>query len=109
MGKAAGGMRTAAALLLAGALGGCAPQAPEAPKEFRYACEGGKSFTTEYAADGQSAVLRFPGVPEPLPLPRALSGSGARYSDGVTTLWIKGRTGFIESGSERTHRGCRTP
>ncbi|MBI3126089.1 MAG: MliC family protein [Candidatus Tectomicrobia bacterium] len=101
-------MRVITLLLLLAGLGGCVTPAPKTTREFRYACAEGKSFVAVYAADGKSAILRFPGVADPMVLPRAISGSGARYGDGTTTLWIKGRTGFIESGKERIYRDCRT-
>jgi putative lipoprotein len=32
----------------------------------------------------------------PLKLPQVISGSGARYSDGETTFWIKGDDAYME-------------
>ena len=53
----------------------------------------------------QRAVLQFPGKP-PIALPQVVSASGARYSDGYTTLWIKGPEALIESGSVNV-KDCR--
>lgn len=39
-------------------------------------------------------------------LPQAMSASGARYSDNVTTLWNKGDTAFIVSGDKIVWEGC---
>ena len=39
-------------------------------------------------------------------LPQVISASGARYSDGATTLWNKGNTVFIMKGEEITVQDC---
>ncbi len=41
-----------------------------------------------------AAILYLP--EGPLELPQALSGSGARYTDGETTFWIKGENACME-------------
>lgn len=41
-----------------------------------------------------AAILFFPDGP--LELPQAVSGSGARYTDGETTFWIKGDDARLE-------------
>ncbi|HDQ92856.1 MAG TPA: hypothetical protein ENN89_01915 [Synergistetes bacterium] len=62
----------------------------------------GLKFDGEFVDD--MAVLYFPSGP--LKLPQVISGSGARYSDGETTFWIKGDSaymeinGSVESGSD---------
>lgn len=59
-------------------------------------------FTARFEAD--AAVLTFPD--RELRLPQALSGSGARYSDGTTTFWIKGDEATLEIDG-RTTSDCR--
>ena len=41
-----------------------------------------------------------------LQLPHMISGSGARYSDGKTTLWNKGDTVFVEVNDKIVVRDC---
>jgi putative lipoprotein len=52
----------------------------------------GLKFDVEFADD--MAVLYLPSGP--LKLPQVVSGSGARYSDGETTFWIKGDSAYME-------------
>jgi para-nitrobenzyl esterase len=42
------------------------------------------------------ASVRLEGLGAPVTLPLARSGSGARYSDGRTTYWSKGREAIVE-------------
>jgi membrane-bound inhibitor of C-type lysozyme len=64
-----------------------------AHKTLVYQCEGGQSFTVEFIDNAKSALFTLNG--KTLKLPLAISGSGARYSDGHTTLWIKGDGAFV--------------
>ena len=41
-----------------------------------------------------------------LQLPHMISGSGARYSDGKTTLWNKGDSVFVEVNDKIVVRDC---
>jgi putative lipoprotein len=52
----------------------------------------GLKFDVEFVDD--AAVLYLPSGP--LKLPQVISGSGARYSDGETTFWIKGDDAYME-------------
>jgi putative lipoprotein len=52
----------------------------------------GLRFDVEFVDD--AAVLYLPSGP--LKLPQVISGSGARYSDGETTFWIKGDDAYME-------------
>jgi len=52
----------------------------------------GLNFDVEFVDD--VAVLYLP--TGPLKLPQVISGSGARYSDGETTFWIKGDSAYME-------------
>jgi len=52
----------------------------------------GLTFEVEFVED--AAILYFPDGP--LELPQAISGSGARYTDGETTFWIKGDDARLE-------------
>jgi membrane-bound inhibitor of C-type lysozyme len=83
-----------------------APQpAAAAHKTFAYQCEGGQSFTVEFIDNAKFALFTLNG--KTLKLPQAISGSGARYSDGHTTLWIKGDGAFVMEGDKIVIKGCK--
>jgi membrane-bound inhibitor of C-type lysozyme len=79
--------------------------AAAAPKTFVYQCEGGQSFTVEFIDNAEFALFTLKN--QTLKLPHALSGSGARYSDGHTTLWIKGDGAFVEVDGKIILKDCR--
>jgi membrane-bound inhibitor of C-type lysozyme len=76
-----------------------------ANKTFVYQCEGGQSFTVQFIDDAKLALFTLNG--KTLKLPQAISGSGARYSDGHTTLWIKGDGAFVMEGDKITIKDCK--
>jgi membrane-bound inhibitor of C-type lysozyme len=80
-------------------------QATAAQKTFVYRCEGGQSFTVEFIDNAEFALFTLNN--QTLKLPHALSGSGARYSDGHTTLWIKGDGAFVEVDGKIILKDCR--
>jgi membrane-bound inhibitor of C-type lysozyme len=80
-------------------------QATAAQKPFVYQCEGGQSFTVEFIDNAEFALFTLNN--QTLKLPHALSGSGARYSDGHTTLWIKGDGTFVEADGKIILKDCQ--
>jgi membrane-bound inhibitor of C-type lysozyme len=68
--------------LIALGLLGCSTVAK--PDRFTFACASGSSFTVSY--DGKGAAMVEAGG-KSYTLPSALSGSGARYSDGSVEFW----------------------
>lgn len=69
-----------------------------------YRCPLNIDITAAYAADAKSVTLYTQGQTFQLPL--AMSGSGARYSDGRTTLWEhQGTATFETPGMSLT--GCK--
>jgi membrane-bound inhibitor of C-type lysozyme len=76
-----------------------------AHKTFVYQCEGGQSFTVEFVDNAKFALFTLNG--KTLTLPQAISGSGARYSDGHTTLWIKGDGAFVMEDDKITIKDCK--
>jgi membrane-bound inhibitor of C-type lysozyme len=68
-----------------------------------FRCEGGAELRAVFE-DGR-VRLAFPG--HRVELPRAISGSGARYSDGRLTFWNKGREAFVQRGDSIVYRACR--
>jgi membrane-bound inhibitor of C-type lysozyme len=79
--------------------------AAAAHKTFVYRCEGGQSFTVEFIDNAEFALFTLKN--QTLKLPHALSGSGARYSDGHTTLWIKGDGAFVEVDGKIILKDCQ--
>ncbi len=75
-------------------------------KEFRYLCEDGKVFTLEVFTREDCVVLTLEG--KPIKLPRVVSGSGAKYSNGKTTVWLKGNEAYIEIDGKIIIKNCRT-
>ncbi|MDD3531047.1 MAG: MliC family protein [Candidatus Pacebacteria bacterium] len=78
------------------------------PKVATFACENNKSVTaTFYIGDDRQVDLKLSDG-RALSVPRALSGSGARYAtpDESFVFWNKGDTAFITEGSATTYSGC---
>ena len=93
-------------LIIAGTLllltAGCAsPPVREIRAVFR--CPGGEKIETIFRDESVRVALPDGTTAE---LPRAVSASGARYSDGTTTLWNKGDTVFIMRGEEIVLQEC---
>jgi heat shock protein HslJ len=66
----------------------------------RYDCQSGEYLMVRYETPRKGlgrAILEVTGRPR-LVLSQTASGSGARYSDGYTVLWNKGREVTLESG-----------
>ena len=81
---------------------------------IRYSCPAGETlhviYQPEISAPGDApaarALVQLEGSPR-LALPRVESASGARFSDGYTTLWTKGTEAMLQSGSINV-QGCLT-
>ena len=90
-------------LLAALVLTGCQPEVPatqEATTTTVYTCSDIR-FTARF--EPEAAILTLPD--RELRLPQVRSGSGARYSDGETTFWIKGESATLEIGG-KTYADC---
>ncbi len=75
---------------------------------YHYTCPDNIQFDVHFLpmpakAPGHALILMAD--KPPLMLPRVVSASGAKYSDGYTTLWTKGPEAMIESGSVNA-KGC---
>lgn len=90
---------------------GCLALSAQPSKAVRYRCPGGEEFAVDYRQGRKPrATVYMTGKPR-LELPLVRSASGARYSDGYTTLWDKGGEALLEAGSINV-TGCtdgRTP
>jgi membrane-bound inhibitor of C-type lysozyme len=89
--------RPAHAAALALALAACAPR-PTRGAGASFDC-GGVLGSVRFRGD--SALVSLPDTL--LRLPRALSGSGARYSDGASTYWEHQGTARIETPGDTLH------
>lgn len=59
-----------------------------------FACPGGETITAQFIG-AETAIVTLPNQ-DPVTLPATESASGARYSDGTTTLWNKGEEVLVE-------------
>jgi membrane-bound inhibitor of C-type lysozyme len=69
-----------------------------------YRCDEGKSFVLELYENVDIAFLMVPG--KRFYLHRMPSASGLKYSDGNTTLWIKGQNASVEIGGYTEFKNC---
>ncbi|MDU6433095.1 MAG: MliC family protein [Pantoea sp.] len=83
------GLIFAAALLLSGC--GLMHKQAEAPQTLHYRCG---TLPLTVTLDNASDQVSFIMDGQPLTLKRAISASGARYSDGKYVFWSKGDTAF---------------
>lgn len=70
-----------------------------------YKCEAGKQLVVQYLDGGKSAMVYFP--EREFRLDPIVAASGARYSNGRTTLFTQGEEAFLDDGGQRTHAGCK--
>ncbi len=100
-----------AMLLLSGCLNGATlenPAHPEHPtgvqvnpKTFVYEC--GDTFSFVARIESETAWLFLPQTT--LSLPRVVSASGEKYSDGITTFWTKADAALLEY-NDTSYRNC---
>ena len=69
-----------------------------------YTCGDGKSFTVELYENVDIAFLTMPG--KRFYLHRVSSASGTKYSDGNTTLWIKGQAASVDIDGQAEFKNC---
>ena len=84
---------------------------PPTPRQMvdqyiRYRCESGFDFGVTYQAGGTRALVERSGYSDLLRL--AASASGARYTDGKTTLSARGDGAVLELPGGQTYRNCRS-
>jgi len=72
-----------------------------AQKQFQ--CDEGHSFTIQMTAP--DAIQLQVGWSY-IPLPQVVAASGVKYSDGKTTVWLKGDTGFLEQNDVMVAKNC---
>jgi membrane-bound inhibitor of C-type lysozyme len=70
-----------------------------------YKCEAGKQLVVQYLDGGKSAMVYFP--EREFRLDPVVTASGARYSNGRTTLYTQGDEAFLDDAGQRTHVDCK--
>ncbi|MCX5833454.1 MAG: MliC family protein [Deltaproteobacteria bacterium] len=75
-------------------------------KSVTYRCDEGKNFVVVFDSKGDFATLKL--SEREVSLPRVLSASGAKYSDGQTTFLGKGAEAFVEIDGRIVCQNCRT-
>ena len=96
---------------LALAIGACAQTAPVRNEiHATFACATGRSIDATFVNGAASSMRLMLSDGRTLSLPRARSGSGARYANGDESIvfWNKGNTAFIEEGGQTTYADCVT-
>lgn len=73
-----------------------------AAEGVRYVCSDKTELTVMFHASPGSADLVFDGSQKKMTLPQVLSADGARYADGSTEFWIKGRDASLTRGQNKT-------
>ena len=90
--------------LLWGLAGALVLVTPAAAASVLYRCPLNIDIAADYATDTRSVTLYTQGMT--FRLPPAMSASGARYSDGKTTIWEhRGTAAFETPGASFT--GCK--
>ena len=75
------------------------------PNSTAYECEGGRKFYVRMLDQGNTAWLILP--LREVGLAKTESGSGLRYSNGISTLQIKGDEAMLEDGPDNTYKSCK--
>jgi membrane-bound inhibitor of C-type lysozyme len=103
-------------LTLAAGLGGCSswwpwgdssgdvPRVP--PGATAYKCDGGKELYVRYLDDSKSVMVILP--EREFRLDAVATGSGARYTNGRTSLITNGSEATLEEGSNIMFSGCKS-
>jgi membrane-bound inhibitor of C-type lysozyme len=73
-------------------------------KWLSFRCPDGQTVMARFEPQDQFVSVRFAG--RELRLPHVISGSGARYSDGKTTFWNKGRSVLVEVDDKVVVQDC---
>lgn len=73
-------------------------------KWLSFRCPDGRIVMARFEPQDEFVNMRF--EDRELRLPRVISGSGARYSDGKTTFWNKGRSVLVEVDEKIVVQDC---
>lgn len=75
------------------------------PNSTAYECEGGKRFYVRMLEQGNVAWLILP--LREVGLAKTESASGVRYSNGISTLHLKGDEATLEENADNVYQACR--
>jgi len=75
------------------------------PGVTEYSCAQGKRLLVRYAADGKSAWVIYPD--REFRLDRVASGSGERFTNGVSTLATQGDEALLDAEGARQFTDCK--
>jgi membrane-bound inhibitor of C-type lysozyme len=98
VGKAAVGILVVATML------GCLSTNSTEEKWLSFRCPDGRTVLAQFEPKDEYVHVRFDGGE--LRLPHVISASGARYSDGKTTFWNKGRSALVEINDKIVMQDC---
>jgi membrane-bound inhibitor of C-type lysozyme len=73
-------------------------------KWLSFRCPDGRTVAAQFEPRDEFVNVRFDSLD--LRLPHVISGSGARYSDGKTTFWNKGRSVLMEVDDKIVVQDC---
>jgi len=77
-------------------------------KAWAYNCPDGYTFTITYSnPDNVGDIAIFEDASGTTKLPRAVSASGAKYSNGATIFWSKGEEVMVTVAGDVQHKGYR--
>jgi membrane-bound inhibitor of C-type lysozyme len=93
-----------AAVALAAILGCSQANVEGEQKWLSFRCPDGQTVMARFEPQDQFVSVRFAG--REMRLPHVISGSGARYSDGKTTFWNKGRSVLVEVDDKVVVQDC---
>ena len=84
----------------------CSTTKPETKQKWlSFRCPDGQTVMAQFQLpEDQFVNVRFAG--RELRLPHVISGSGARYSDGKTTFWNRGRSVLVEVDDKIVVQDC---
>jgi membrane-bound inhibitor of C-type lysozyme len=99
-------IRLGAVALAASVLAACSHSTAGTDKWLSFHCPDGQTVMARFDPRDEFVDVRFAG--NEYRLPHTISGSGARYSDGTTTFWNKGRSALIQSGERVVVQDCMT-
>jgi membrane-bound inhibitor of C-type lysozyme len=99
------GKVSSAAMALTMILSCSTTEAETERKWLSFRCPDGQAVMAQFQLpEDQFVNVRFAG--RELRLPHVISGSGARYSDGKTTFWNKGRSVLVEVDDKIVVQDC---
>jgi len=85
-------------------LSGCSSTKSKEEKWLRFNCPDGRTVLARFESKDEFVNVQFEG--RDLRLPKTISASGARYSDGKTTFWNKGRSALMEVNDKIVAQDC---